>query len=169
MVKHKKKTGAIAPGRQKRVNVKVSIPRNAPANMEDVLTLTATSLSAPSFFDSDDVTTTVNQIARVFVRAPVRKRVKSGKTVILKARIINRGNSEDYFNLTTSSLLNWSIEFPQGDTVGPLDPRERSIIPIKVLVPANAKKGDTDTVKITATSQSDPSVSGSSASSLIVR
>ena len=169
MVEHKRRIDTIAPGQQKKVTIKVSIPQNAPANMEDVLTLTATSLSAPSYSDSNSVTTTVNEDAGVSIRVPVRKRVKSGQTVTLQALIINTSNSEDYFNLTASSLLNWSIEFPQGDTVGPLNQGEKKTVPIEVLVPVDAKKGDTDALTITATSQFDASVYGSSTSILIVR
>ncbi len=169
MVEHKRRIDTIAPGQEKKVNIQVSIPQNAPANMEDVLTLTAKSLSTPSFTCSDSVTTTVNEDAGVSIRVPASKKVKSGQTATLQAIIINTSDSEEYFDLTASSLLNWSIEFPQGGTVGPLNHGERKTVPIEVLIPADAEKGDTDTLTITATSQFDPSVASSSASILIVR
>lgn len=94
---------------------------------------------------------------------------RAGQGVELRAELKNRGNGNDYFKLIASSLLGWRVEFPEGDIVGPLSPQARDIIPIKVIVPSDAKVGQRDTVTITATSQFNLSVSDSSFATVTVR
>lgn len=162
--------GPLNPGQQQEVDVNLIIPKNASANEEDILTLKATSLSDSSVSGSANVFTTVNQIASVKISvSPKDKRARPGQAVNLRASIRNTGNRDDNFKLAASSSLGWLIEFPQGDTIGPIKPGRREAVPITVTVPVDAIKGERDTVTITATSQLDPSVSDSSSSAIIVR
>lgn len=114
--------------------------------------------------------TIIKQIASVDIRVTPRNRSsRAGQTASLQATIRNTGNGDDYFKLTASSSLGWEVDFSQGDIVGPIEPGEKKVSPVTVTVPADARKGDSNRVTITATSQFDPSVSDSSFSTIIAR
>ncbi len=161
--------GPLSAGEQEELDVSIAIPKVALANEEDILTLEMTSLSDSSVTGSGNVITTVNQIAAVTIRTPGNKRSSAGQVVNLRVRIINRGNGDDYFKLTALSSLGWGVNFPQGDTIGPIKPGKRETISTTVIVPEDAIRGDRDTVTVTATSQSDPSVSTHDSTTIIVR
>lgn len=119
------------------------------------------------------VTVTIKEVipqAGVTIRVvPKSRRVRPADTVSLRATVRNMGDGNDSFALTASSSLGWKVEFPQGDTVGPIEPGRREIVPVRVIVPPDAVSGQKDTVTIAVTSQFNPSVSDSSSSTIIVR
>ena len=123
--------------------------------------------------DTSSITVTVTlakQIAGVSIRlSPRNRRARPGQIANLRATVRNEGDGYDYFELTAASSLGWKVEFPKGDTAGPIRPGRRERIPVRVIIPSDAKRGDRDTVTITATSQLDSSVSDSSFSTIIAR
>ncbi len=123
--------------------------------------------------DSSNIAVTVTiakQIAGVSIRlSPKNRRARPGQIANLRATVRNEGNGDDSFKLTASSSLGWSVEFPQGDIIGPIRPERREGIPIRVIIPSDAKRGDRDKVTITATSRFDPSVSVSAFSTITAR
>lgn len=162
--------GPLAPGQIAQVFVRQRVPKGALPATQDLLTLRAVSWTNSNIFGSDSVLTTVNQIADVNINLlPKIRLARSGETVPLSARITNRGNGSDSFKLTAASSLGWRVEFPSGDTVGPLEPNIMQTIPVRVIVPQNARRGQRNRVTITAASQFNPAVSDSSFSTLIVR
>ncbi len=125
--------------------------------------------------DSNSIAVTVT-IKEVIFQAgvtihvvPRNRRVRPADTVSLRAMVRNTGDGNDSFTLTAFSSLGWSVEFPQGNTVGPIEPGKREVVPVRVIVPVDAERGARNTVTITATSQFNPSVSDSSDSNIIVR
>lgn len=162
--------GPINPGQQEDVDVWLTIPPKLLAGTEGLLTLTVISLSNPTVSSSGSVTTTVNQVAGVDIQISSKpKRGKPGQILSLQGSIRNIGNGDDSFILTASSSLGWEIEFPNGNTIGPLGARKREKIYTRVIIPVNAEKGQRDNVTITATSQFDPSVLQSSSFTIIVQ
>ena len=119
------------------------------------------------------VTVTIKEVipqAGVTIRVvPKSRRVRPADTVSLRAMVRNTGDGNDYFTLVPFSSLGWSVEFPQGDTVGPVEPGRRVIVPVRVIVPPDAERGDINTLTITAFSQFDPSVSASFLSTITIR
>jgi len=154
--------GPLNPDQEAQVDVNVTVPANSLAAVQDVLSLTATSVADLSVSSSANVTTTVNQIAALSIRSPKNRRDRPGEIVTLRVQVRNLGNGEDSFELSAISSLVWEVNFPGGNTTGPLARRGRSTISLEVTIPAGAARGDSNIVTITATSQFDPSVSESS-------
>ncbi|MFC1708840.1 hypothetical protein ACFL2J_02095 [Candidatus Omnitrophota bacterium] len=123
--------------------------------------------------DSITITVTIKEVIPqigVTIRVvPKSKKTRPAVTVSLRATIRNRGDADDYFTLTASSSLGWEVIFPQGDTLGPIEPGRRETVPVKVIVPVDATRGDRNTLTIAAASQFDPSVSDSGFSTITVR
>lgn len=119
------------------------------------------------------VTVTITEVipqAGVTIRVvPKSRRVRASDTVSLRATIRNMGDGNDSFVLTAFSPLGWEVIFPQGDILGPIEPGARETVPVRIIVPLDAAKGDINTLIITATSQFDPLVSDSSLSTITIR
>jgi len=84
--------GPLDPDQESQVDVNVTIPSNSLAGVQDVLTLTATSVADLSVSSSANVTTTVNQVAALSIRTPKSKRDRPGRTVTLRAQYQARGS-----------------------------------------------------------------------------
>lgn len=162
--------GPLAPQESIPVTVVQTIPLGELAGTQDTLTLTAISQTDRNLSGADSVITIVNQIAAVTISiSGGNNKVRPGQIITLRATISNEGNGNDTFQLSAFSTLGWSVEFPEGNIVGPIEPKRKVNIPVRVTVPQNALSGQSNTATITATSQFDPLVSGSASTILTVR
>lgn len=71
--------------------------------------------------------------------------------------VANNGNINDNYELTVSDN-NWPTT-ADPTLLEDVFPRENKLVTLKVMIPANAKPGDSDNATITATSQTKPAVS----------
>lgn len=165
-----RRIGPLAPGESVTVDVRITIPRRAPAGAEDQLTLTATSRTDKTIQGSGSVITTVNQVAGVRVRALTRRlRAEPGETLTHLFRIRNTGSGEDTFDLEVVSSHGWEINIPGGSTLGPLGINETRQINVEITIPTDAAPRTRDRLTLTATSQFAPEVSDSARATTIVK
>jgi uncharacterized membrane protein len=150
----------LGAGGSQEVAVTVLIPPGAVDQDTDTVNITATSQGDSSKTDSAVLTTT-SVSTPVFGIALSGDNSLSGPVggqVIYTLTISNTGNVVDTFNLLatgnswTTTLSYQVVTLAAGDS---------QVVNVKVLIPASAGDQETDTVNITATSQSDISKSDS--------
>src|SRR4030042_6369686 len=125
----------------------------------DVLNLTATSAGDPSASDSATLTTTAIGYAVGLSPDSLALDGSWGEIVAYTLTVSNLGNIADTISLTYTGNT-WDALLPV--TSLDLDIGENAEVVVYVTVPEDAWLGDINTLILTATSASDPSVSASS-------
>jgi hypothetical protein len=163
----------LAPGASVTVTLRLSPPRLTAAtrtSAEPIFPPDQTLLQALSVNDariSGQVqdTTTVRQVAGLDFSPRRARSVQPGETVSLQHTLTNRGNGFDSFNFSYKSSLNWpvTLTFTSTPSLAPAGIAGFNSAPTfallaSVRVPANALRGDINTLVITATSQLDGQV-----------
>jgi len=115
----------------------------------------------------DVITGPAKIIQGVSVVAPALVSAQPGAVVPLLFRVFNTGPVTDTFILNQSSSTVWGLNgLPYSITVGALSNQE---LTLNVTIPLNAQNGDVNEVTVSATSQSDPQVSDSDTTHIVVR
>ena len=152
--------GPLAAGVGVEVPVVVHIPAGAPPDARDVVTVTATSQSDPAKTGASVLTTRVPGIYDLLLEPPTAARSGDpGTAVTYTLWLTNIGSLTDTFTLTKSASA-WTVDMPT--SVGPLDAGVGVEVPVVVHIPADVAGGARDVVTVTATSQGDPTKTGTS-------
>ena len=157
----------ISSGETETIQVEVTIPDGADADVEDFLTfnITATNTSAAL---SITAKTIVNQISKVFIESRTSdQRLIPGQFFLYQFRIINQGNGVDNFTLNATSENNWETYLSKNYVV--LESGMNKTVSIKILIPSDTQilADKTDILVLTATSKDfDSSHSNSSTTTI---
>jgi len=100
------------------------------------------------------VDSTPPQYGAAWISASSNASAYPGEVVTHTLQLENAGNVADTFTVTVSGNA-WTTVAPTG--VGPLAMCERAVVNVRVQVPSDASKGDTDTAIVSAVSVADPS------------
>lgn len=147
----------LPPGKRTLIPVTVHIPESAPAGTEDVLELILRSRSSPGLELRGKTITKVALVSKVALVLPEGKSGERGTAVIYAVTVGNRGNGQDEFEVTVSSLLGWKTEVsPPKISLAPL---QSGAVYIKHLIPKNTSIGSTDRLTIVVKSVNRPEVS----------
>lgn len=89
----------------------------------------------------------------------------AGSTIVYEHTVTNTGNGTDTFDLSALSSLGWPVQVTDADN-NPLseitlDRESSATVYVRVTIPANEATGKRDVTTLTATSQSDPTVTDS--------
>lgn len=145
----------LAPNAAQEVQVTVTIPPLAPANLVCETTVTAASQLDPTVRASVKDTTTVNTY-RDFVLYPLSKErsARPGHIMTQTLVLTNTGNIPDTYLLNVADTPNgWATLTPA--TSVSLQPGQVATLTLTVQVPASAQNGATHTSSVMVTSQSD--------------
>jgi hypothetical protein len=104
----------------------------------------------------------------VQVIAPADTPIVPGATISMDFQIQNYQDVQDVFNLTLTSAAGWTVSLPEGNSVT-VPANSLSTVEATVHAPANVTEETTDTLTLTATSQSDPEISNSDAVAIVVQ
>ncbi|NPV54808.1 MAG: hypothetical protein HPY71_15050 [Firmicutes bacterium] len=147
----------LSPGKRTLIPVTVHIPDSAPAGTEDVLELVLLPRSSPGLELRGRTITKVALVSKVALALPEGKSGERGTAVIYAVTAENRGNGQDEFEVTVSSLLGWKAEVsPSRISLSPL---QNGAVYIKHFIPKNAPIGSTDRLTIVVKSVNRPEVS----------
>lgn len=150
-------------GAKNTITVTVRIPTTALSDTvalpPNIATIIARSNSDPTIFGSAEEQTSVLQVAGVSLSPGQFSAVSPRSNVItFKHTLLNTGNGVDTFTLTATSDLGWSVTVTPAEqalAVGRSYPVE-----VRVQVPSNIPPGTISRVRVTATSRSDPRITG---------
>jgi PKD repeat protein len=151
--------GPLAAGASTNLVVTVTIPAEALFGETDTANVTVASQGEPAVSASATLTTTSNNVYGVIVTPSAdRKYGEPGTTVIYALQVTNIGNTVD--TLCFGSEGNsWNVHLPTPCiTLAATSATEVSVL---IDIPSSAAIGDTDTVTVIATSESDPTRSDS--------
>ncbi len=144
----------LAAGAQTVVRVTTTSPANAAAGLVDSLTLTAISQNDASASAQVVDATTVNRIVAVALTPSRTASSAANKVIYYDHTITNNGNAQDTFRFTAVSSRGWVVVKPADVT---LAAGASQVVRVSVAVPANAVKGQVDTLTLTAISNADAS------------
>jgi uncharacterized membrane protein len=130
---------------------------------KDTATVTARLSADPSKTASSILTTTarVPTFGVNLTPASDQRFGNPGQTITYTLFVENTGNTMDSYDLSLGTRL-WPTTLSSG-SVGPLNPGQKVSFQVYVIVPGAANEGDDDSVAVTATSQRDTNVDGTSA------
>lgn len=136
--------------------VTVTIPTDALCGAEDVVTITVTSAGDPTYSAQVTLRTTVDVVYAVSARATQSiLGGMPGASVGTTVWVTNTGNCTDTFALNSTAV--WPVSAP--DTAGVLAAWAGKRLPITVTVPLSASFGMQDVTILTATSQTNNTIS----------
>jgi uncharacterized membrane protein len=145
----------------------VTVPDNAAPGTSDMITVTATSQENSVITASASCSGLALLLKRVEVRiSPGYLSGSPGDTLYFVVYITNAGLARNSFDLRTSASGNWLSQVEPSSLT--LDPDETENVTLSVLIPSNAKEGDTGIVEVRAISSSDQSVQGADTCRAIV-
>ena len=147
----------LAPGTTKTVTIGLLVPTSAPANVAEMLMLTARSTSFPSVTQQVTDTITVLQFAGVSFTPSMVHPPTPGQTITFQHTLQNIGNGLDSFNITASQDLNWQITITPIQTTS-LAPGVNFPVQVQVQVPADATSKTLNRITVRATSVFSPTV-----------
>jgi len=157
----------VPAGENRTVTLSVTVPDNAASGTRDNITVTATSQENGAITASASCVGRALPLKRVEVRiSPGYRSGSPEDTLYFTVYVTNAGQARDSFNLSTSASGGWLSEVEPSSLT--LDPDESENVTLSVLIPADAKKGDTGIVEVRAISSSDQSVQGADTCRAIV-
>jgi CSLREA domain-containing protein len=148
---------SLLPNESAEITVTVRVPTSALSGTLDVATLVARSVADPTLFGSAEERTTIVQVARAELSPPLFRNVEPEQQVSLVHTLVNTGNGLDTFDLAVSDEQGWNVTISPR-TITLRAGRAYSSIIVSVEVPPDLELDTTDTITVTATSRSDPSV-----------
>jgi uncharacterized membrane protein len=154
-------------GENRTATLRVTVPDNAAPGTSDRITVTATSQENGTITASASCLGRALLLKRVEVRiSPGYRSGSAGDTLYFVVYVTNAGRARDTFNLRTSASGGWLSQVEPSSLT--LDPDESENVTLSVLIPSNAKEGDTGIVEVRAISSSDQSVQGADTCRAIV-
>ena len=138
----------------------VTVPADAHGCLHDNITVVATSLGDPSVSSSATCVAHAAVVRGVSVEiSPSSRSGAPGETLNFAVRVRNEGNVDDTFSLAVSDNAGWSPMLSQGSLT--LAAGSEAEVTLSVTIPGGAIDGEEDLIGLVATSEADPSVSGS--------
>ncbi|MCP4359307.1 MAG: hypothetical protein GY796_14940 [Chloroflexi bacterium] len=147
-------TFTLAANTSANVLVGVTIPGGANVGDADVATITAVSQNTPTTTASVAFTTTVGSYG-VVLHDDMALMDAPGKTVFYALTLENSGNFSDTYAIDGSGV--WSPVIPVN--LVSLAAYETAVVTVSIQIPLGASEGEADTAVITATSQSQSTLS----------
>lgn len=136
-----------------------TVPTHEPGGTVDVVTVTAVLDCRLPCGNCDEKAITLTTTVREFgveLEPDRSASAAADDAVRFTHALTNTGNYTDVFGFKATSTLSSSISIPATTSV---EPFSSTIIPVTIVVSPSAKKGQVDTIVITATSMSDSDTS----------
>jgi len=147
----------LGPGASATVQVQVTVPANADAGTLNQMTVRATSQSDGTVQDIATVDTTVALLPAISLEPDRVAGGLPGSVVVYEHTLTNLSNGSETFLLGASSSLGWTASTNPAAVT--LAAGAAATVKVFVSVPASAAPGTVDVTTVTATSQSDATVS----------
>lgn len=163
--------GGFDAGESKIIQLKIYIPANATIGTLDTTTITVNSSLNPLVTATATAKTTVR--ARLTLNPDYARSIGIGTSRFYLLTLTNSWNASDAFDITYTSVLNWSTQFFELDKTTPLiDTNNNSYIDtgivsgqggifqfyVKITSPLNAQENDTEITTVYANASSNPAI-----------
>lgn len=154
-------TGSIDPGDSVNKTLEVTIPTDAENCTRDNIIVTATSQENENVSDNDTCIAHAVGVLAPSVEvsiSPDENWAAPGENVTFTVTVTNNSNVSDNYDLTVSDNENWGPTLDD-NVLEDLSPDENGETTLRVTIPENAENCTWDKIIVTATSQTDNTVS----------
>ena len=163
-------SGSCSTGEINNLTVALNIAGLSPGDYSATITISASEASnSPQTISVNltitPITPTVSYEVSLAV-SPVSQTGSPGDTLHYTVTITNRGTKADAYDLSISDTQAWSLTAPS--TTAKIASTASESITLNLTIPQNAASQTQDEITITATSQSDPTVSDSAVCTAVV-
>jgi uncharacterized membrane protein len=157
----------VPAGENHTATLSVTVPDDAAPGTRDRITVTATSQENGAVTASASCVGQALLLKRVEVEiSPGYRSGSPNDTLYFTVKVTNTGRATDSFSLKTSASGGWLSDVELSSLT--LDPGEFDNATLSVLVPSDAKKGDTGIIEVRAISTTDPTIQGADTCRAIV-